>query len=422
MDEKRPSIGRKGSESEMSDMDIFGFGNPLIDVVTRVNDDFLAKYNLGKNATVLAEPNHEAIFDEFVDQSAEDLDIDYMPGGTIQNALRYTQWIVGKNNPVANYIGAVGDDYYGKLLQKKVKQEDGLGVRYKCVPDMATGTSVILCSADGKTKSVVTNLGASRKFDNHYLMSNFWFCERARLVLTSGHMLAVCSNAVMFTAKHCQEWGKDFVFNIGASYVTNRFKRELNTLMPYIDFLFCNSDEAQAYAAINGYNSQDIREIAKMLASEPKMSYKNANIPNHYKSQRTVIVTQRDNQPVLVASSLSDEVDEYPVPELSNDEFKDTVGSGDALIGGFLAMYIDGRTVDECIRCGLYCAAECCKQIGCVLPPMMTFKPEDDSYVNNNNVIKTNDSKTNHNSINEEEEEDNEDEEEEEYEEKEVYA
>lgn len=45
-------------------------------------------------------------------------------------------------------------------------------------------------------------------------------------------------------------------------------------------------------------------------------------------------------------------------------ELTDTNGAGDAFTGGFLAMYIHNKTLEQCIDCAIYCATECVKLQG----------------------------------------------------------
>lgn len=44
---------------------VFGLGNPLLDLQTK-DASLLKKYNLKANDAILAEPEHEAIYDEIL--------------------------------------------------------------------------------------------------------------------------------------------------------------------------------------------------------------------------------------------------------------------------------------------------------------------------------------------------------------------
>ncbi|CAG2116458.1 unnamed protein product, partial [Medioppia subpectinata] len=192
-------------------------------------------------------------------------------------------------------------------------------------------------------------LGASELFDKHFLLSNFMFVEKARVIYTSGHMLPA------------------------APYVSHKCSNTLNDLLPYIDFFFANADEATAFATMKGYPTKDLKEVAKLIAREPKIKYDSPKIPSAYKSGRVVVITQSD-KPVLYAKSDSNEVIEYPVIQFKPEQIKDTNGAGDAFTGGFLAMYISGRPLEMSFKCAIYCASECLQQIGSTLPKKMNWK------------------------------------------------
>lgn len=44
--------------------------------------------------------------------------------------MRFIQWILGKNNTgIASFLGCIGNDYFGKMMEKKAKS-DGVKVLY----------------------------------------------------------------------------------------------------------------------------------------------------------------------------------------------------------------------------------------------------------------------------------------------------
>jgi adenosine kinase len=106
-----------------------------------------------------------------------------------------------------------------------------------------------------------------------------------------------------------------------------------------------------------------MKEIAKLIANEPKKT----------DGERTTIITQ-GSKAVVVAKSGDSNVMEFPVPQLEDEKVVDTNGAGDAFTGGFLAMYIQKKPLDVCIRCGIYCAVECVQRLGCTFPNQFKFE------------------------------------------------
>lgn len=112
------------------------------------------RYDLPKNSAILAEPKHETMYEEVINK----FEIEYTAGGVTQNTMRYTQWVIGKNNQVTTFCGAVGNDYFGKIMEKKAKT-DGVNVKYMACNEKSTGTCAILLTDGGKSRAMCAYLG-----------------------------------------------------------------------------------------------------------------------------------------------------------------------------------------------------------------------------------------------------------------------
>ncbi len=53
----------------------------------------------------------------------------------------------------------------------------------------------------------------------------------------------------------------------------------------------------------------------------------------------------------------------------------DTNSAGDSFVGGFLAYLALGKSDEESIQAGSYCAFECIQQSGCTFPDKPNFDP-----------------------------------------------
>jgi len=83
------------------------------------------------------------------------------------------------------------------------------------------------------------------------------------------------------------------------------------------------------------------------------------------------VFTQGD-LPVVVCKD--GKVSEYSVPKLSDEEMVDTNGAGDAFVGGFLARYVLGDSVPECVETAKRVARLIIGRSGCTFPAEV---PED---------------------------------------------
>jgi len=109
---------------------------------------------LPKHSAILAEAEHQPMYEEIINK----FEIEYSAGGATQNTMRYCQWVVGKNNSVATFIGAVGNDYFGRIMEKKARN-DGVNAKYQVIDDAKTGTCAVLLTDNGKCRSLCAYLG-----------------------------------------------------------------------------------------------------------------------------------------------------------------------------------------------------------------------------------------------------------------------
>lgn len=109
-----------------------------------------------------------------------------------------------------------------------------------------------------------------------------------------------------------------------------------------------------AYADSHDLNTHDIPTIAKHLANLPK---KNS------KRKRIAIVTQGTDATV-VATQGDDNVQTFPVRQISQDDITDTTGAGDAFAGGFMAGVVKGEELKKCIDMGQWLASLGLRELG----------------------------------------------------------
>ena len=127
-------------------------------------------------------------------------------------------------------------------------------------------------------------MGAAEKFDAQHLTKpeNHNLIERAEnyyievnkllnhyLIIKQGYFLTVCPEGIQQIAKQAAADNKPFSMNISAEYICFGFLDRLNAILPYVDTLFGNEQEAKAYAKANEWTEEDLGAIAlKMSALE----------------------------------------------------------------------------------------------------------------------------------------------------------
>lgn len=347
-------VSNSGQSADVPEGILLGCGNPLLDIQLQVEKELLTKYGLNENGAILAEDKHLPLFDEIVKRE----NVEYIPGGATQNAMRVFQWIVGKPKRAA-FFGAVGEDNYSRILREQ-SESAGVNVRYQVNPKVKTGTCAALIYHHHR--SLVADLAAANTFtvDHLNIPENQAIIENAKFYYISGFFLTVCPPAILQIGNHAASEGKYFVMNLAAPFISEFFSKPLNEALPYVDILVANEEEARAYSKANNLGTTNLREIGLKLANIEKV---NKTRP------RMVIVTQGPDPIIVVTKG---ETQEFTVPPVSNIE--DTNGAGDAFCGGFLAELVRGSSLEKCITCASHAAAVIIQHQGCTFPEKCDYQ------------------------------------------------
>ncbi|XP_064607913.1 uncharacterized protein LOC135472370 [Liolophura sinensis] len=334
---------------------LLGLGNPLLDISICADLEFLQRYNLNPDDAILAKPNHDNMFNEMIQRYKPS----YLPGGATQNSIRIAQWLLQKPKATC-FIGAVGDDAFGRIL-KEVAQKVGVEVVYEVLPGADTG----VCGAviTSQHRSLVSKLGAAKLLDLEFIRRpDVWIhIERASFFYIGGYVLPVCPAAIKSIVEHAADSNKAIAMNLHATYLIKDFVRDDLDLLPYIDVLFGNGDEAMKLGEEANMRTSDVSEIALKTSA-----WRKANS----KRKRIVVITQ-GREPTIVAHD--GVVEEHPVTPVDSALVKDTNGCGDAFAGGFLSQFVQGKPLADCLRCASYASRVVIQHYGCTYPERPDF-------------------------------------------------
>uniref|UniRef100_A0A8C0D8S5 Adenosine kinase n=1 Tax=Balaenoptera musculus TaxID=9771 RepID=A0A8C0D8S5_BALMU len=299
-EEPKPKKLKVEAPRALSENILFGLGNPLLDITAVVDKDFLDKYSLKLNDQILAEEKHKELFDELVKK----FKVEYHAGGSTQNSIKVAQWMIQQPHKAATFFGCIGIDKFGEILKKKAA-EAHVDAHYYEQNEQPTGT----CAAciTGGNRSLVANLAAANcyKKENHLDMEKNWMLvDKARVY-----------------------------------YIA----------------------EAATFAREQGFETEDIKEIAKKTQALPKVNSER---------QRIVVFTQGRDDTILATES---EVTAFAVLDQDQKEIVDTNGAGDAFVGGFLSQLVSDKPLTECIRAGHYAASVIIRRTGCTFPEKPDF-------------------------------------------------
>ncbi|XP_033004431.1 adenosine kinase [Lacerta agilis] len=341
----------------LSENVLFGMGNPLLDICAVVDKDFLDKYGLKPNDQILAEEKHKELFEELVKK----FKVEYHAGGSTQNSVKVAQWMIQSPYKAATFFGCIGTDKFGAILKKKA-EEAHVDAHYYEQSEEPTGTCAACITSDNR--SLVANLAAANcyKKEKHLDIEKNWnLVEKAQVYYIAGFFLTVSPESILKVASQASANNKIFTLNLSAPFISQFYKEPMMKVLPYVTSCLGMSGESASFARAQGFETEDIKEIARKAQALPK-----ANL----KRQRVVVFTQGKENTIMATEN---EVRAFPVLISDQSEIVDTNGAGDAFVGGFLSQLVYDRPLTECVRAGHYAASVIIKRSGCTFPEKPDF-------------------------------------------------
>ncbi|XP_072388908.1 uncharacterized protein [Diabrotica undecimpunctata] len=330
---------------------IVAFGNPLLDTIVTVKDTTLIqKYDL----PIDSQKEVPLYLLKQLLQDVKDMETTCAAGGCAQNTLRVFQWFTGKVHE-AFMIGSVGNDEKGSLV-KSLMEADGVKTEY-IVQNIPTGATV--CLVDGSQRSLVANVGAAEYFKVEQIRrTNIRsIMYDADLAYIEGFFLTKREEAAKYVLDCCNTLKLMVAFNISGVYVCDMVPDTLQYFVEHCDIIFGNKREFEAVAKLMKFST--VKELIQKILKNSiyKLQKVHGNI---------VVITDGANPGQCHHGE--GEYFEFHVMDVEEDKFKDSIGAGDAFVGGFLAGLLEKKPLDWCATLGCYTANEIIRQTGCTLP------------------------------------------------------
>ena len=306
-------------------MKILGIGNAIVDVICKVEDDFLSKNNLTKSTMKL-------IFDENEFKGLlSSLKIERtVSGGSVANS------IVGLSqlgNQVG-FIGKVSDDNLGSKYEEGLKQEN---VRYfysKKKEELPTGTCLILVTPDSE-RTMCTFLGTAGKIDENDVSTDA--IKKSEIILLEGYLWDEGEPKKAFD-KAIQNANK-VAMSLSDQFCVDRHKPHfLELVKNKLDITFANEQEIMSLIDANTFDE----------------------VINFSKSIGKIIVLTRGEKGAVAINK--NEVVECGIKQ--GLKIVDLTGAGDLFAAGFLHGLVNSMTLKECLEKGTEMSSKVIQQIG----------------------------------------------------------
>ena len=305
-------------------MEILGIGNAIVDVICKIDDNFLKENSLTKSTMKLVDENQ---FKKLLSNLKIE---ETISGGSVANSI---VGLAQLGNDVG-FIGKISDDDLGKEYEKGLKQENVNYFYSKKKEELPTGTCLILITPDSE-RTMVTFLGTAGKISekdinvNAVKESNIMFLEG--YLWDEGEPRKAFDKAINNANKVAMSLSDLFCVERHKPHFFDLIKNKL-------DITFANEQEIMSL--INTKNFNEVVEFSK-------------------KNQKLTIVTRGNKGSIAIDK---DSVTECNAKE--NLKIVDLTGAGDLFAGGFLDGYTKGKTMKESLEKGTEMASKVIQIIG----------------------------------------------------------
>ncbi len=212
---------------------IIGIGSALVDILTRIDDDnILKEINIPKGSMQLVDEKSSALIEKHLAKHESTK----APGGSAANTIH----ALAKMGVESGFVSYVGNDETGRFFEDSM---NSVGVKpFMFRSETASGTARTIISSDGE-RTFATNLGASVEMNENIitpeLFNNWNYCY------VEGYLIAnkPLFKKVISTAKEC---GCKVVLDLASYNVVEDNREFLNELLPQINIIFANEEEAKA--------------------------------------------------------------------------------------------------------------------------------------------------------------------------------
>ena len=306
-------------------MKILGIGNAIVDVICKVDDEFIKKNNLTKSTMKL-------IFDEKeFKQLLSNLKIEKtVSGGSVANS------IVGLSqlgNDVG-FIGKVNDDDLGGKYEEGLKTENVKYFYSKKKEELPTGTCLILVTPDSE-RTMCTFLGTAGKINENDVDANA--IKKSEIIFLEGYLWDEGDPKKAFD-KAINNANK-VAMSLSDKFCVDRHKSHfLNLVKNKLDIVFANEEEIMSL--INTNNFDEVINFAKEV-------------------NKLIIVTRGEKGAVSIKGS---SVTETGIKKNLN--IVDLTGAGDLFASGYLHGYLNNFSQKDCLDKGTEMSSKIIQQMG----------------------------------------------------------
>ena len=305
-------------------MKILGIGNAIVDVISKVDDKFIAQNKLTKSTMKLVDVV------EFKKLLSTLKIEDTVSGGSVANSIVGLSQLGNK----VGFIGKVSDDDLGKKYEEGLKNENVRFFYSKKKEAIPTGTCLILITPDSE-RTMVTFLGTAGKINESDIDTNV--IKNSEILFLEGYLWDEGDPKKAFE-KAINNSNK-VAMSLSDLFCVERHKPHfLELVKNKLDITFANEQEIMSLIDVRKFD--DVINFAREL-------------------NNLIIITRGDKGAVAISNN--------GVVECSAKkdlQIKDLTGAGDLFASGFLHGFVNNKPTKESLEIGTDMSAKVIQIIG----------------------------------------------------------
>ena len=306
-------------------MKILGIGNAIVDVICKVDDNFINQNNLTKSTMKL-------FFDENEFKNLlTDLKIEKtISGGSVANSIVGLSQLGNK----AGFIGKISDDEFGIKYEEGLKKESVEYFYTKKKEELPSGTCLILVTPDSE-RTMCTFLGTAGKINEDDVSLDA--VKNSEIIFLEGYLWDEGEPRKAFD-KAIDNANK-VAMSLSDLFCVERHKPHfLNLVKNKLDITFANEQEIMSLIEAKNFN--EVINFTKQL-------------------KKLVVITRGEKGAIAIQG---EEIIETGIQK--NLKILDLTGAGDLFAAGFLHGYINKLSIEENLKKGTEMSSKVIQQIG----------------------------------------------------------
>ncbi len=306
-------------------MKILGIGNAIVDVICKVDDNFITQNGLTKSTMKLIFDDNE--FKKLLSNLKIEKTVS---GGSVANSIVGISQLGNK----VGFIGKVSDDDLGGKYEEGLKKENVEYFYSKKKEELPTGTCLILVTPDSE-RTMCTFLGTAGKINENDVSSDA--IKNSEIIFLEGYLWDEGEPKKAFD-KAINSANK-VAMSLSDQFCVDRHKPHfLDLVKNKLDITFANEQEITSL--IDAKNFEEVINFSKQLG-------------------KLIVLTRGENGATAIKG---DEVVECGVQK--NLKIVDLTGAGDLFAAGFLHGYVNNLSVKESLEKGTEMSSKVIQQIG----------------------------------------------------------